>query len=52
MDIITRLVIGQNYLHTLSTEFLRSLKEIGKATPNELELHSVLDDYTTNNICL
>lgn len=48
MDIISGSVIARNYRRHRSAEFLRFLKEIDAATPNDLELHLVLDNYATH----
>lgn len=47
-DIITGNVIARNYRKHTSAEFLKFLKEIDKATPKDLELHLVLDNYATH----
>lgn len=48
MDTISGSVIGRNYRRHRATEFLRFLKEIDAATPTELDLHLVLDNYATH----
>ncbi len=48
MDIISGSVIARNYRRHRSTEFLRFLREIDAATPKELDLHLVLDNYATH----
>lgn len=48
LDIISGSVIAKNYRRHRSSEFLRFLKEIDQATPKDLELHLVLDNYATH----
>lgn len=48
MDIISGSVIARNYRRHRSSEFLRFLKEVEKATPKHLDLHLVLDNYATH----
>ncbi|MBW3085929.1 hypothetical protein KEM60_02140 [Austwickia sp. TVS 96-490-7B] len=48
MDVLTGAVIARNYRRHRSAEFLRFLKEVDKATPTDLELHLVLDNYATH----
>jgi len=48
LDVATGKVIGQTQRKHRHQEFLRFLKTIDKATPNELELHLVLDNYATH----
>ncbi len=48
MDILSGAVIARNYRRHRSTEFLRFLKEVDAATPKDLELHLVLDNYATH----
>lgn len=47
-DIITGNVIARNYRRHTHKEFLRFLKEIDQATPPDLDLHIVLDNYATH----
>lgn len=48
MDIITGAVIARNYRRHRSEEFLRFLKEVEQATPKDLDLHLILDNYATH----
>ena len=48
MDILSGAVIARNYRRHRATEFLRFLKEVHAATPADLDLHLVLDNYATH----
>ncbi len=48
MDIISGSVISRNYRRHRSTEFLAFLKEVDRVTPQDLDLHLVLDNYATH----
>ena len=48
MDILSGAVIARNHRRHRSTEFLRFLKEVEAATPTDLDLHLVLDNYATH----
>jgi transposase len=48
LDITTGTVIGQIHRRHRHQEFLRFLKAIDTATPAELDLHLVLDNYATH----
>jgi hypothetical protein len=47
-DISSSLVIAQHYRRHRHQEFLRFLKLIDDAVPNDLDLHLVLDNYATH----
>jgi transposase len=47
LDVATGMVIGQTHRKHRHQEFLRFLKTIDKATPSEVDLHLVLDNYAT-----
>jgi len=48
LDVATGTVIGQVHRKHRHQEFLRFLKTIDKATPAEVDLHLVLDNYSTH----
>ncbi|WP_433233861.1 IS630 family transposase (plasmid) [Micromonospora sp. CA-248260] len=48
LDVATGKVIGQTQRKHRHQEFLRFLRTIDRATPPELELHLVLDNYATH----
>lgn len=48
LDIATGEVIGQCYRRHRHQEFLRFLRKIDSETPEELEIHMVLDNYATH----
>jgi transposase len=48
LDVATGKVIGQTQRKHRQQEFLRFLKTIDQATPAELDLHLVLDNYATH----
>jgi transposase len=48
LDVATGKVIGQTQRKHRHQEFLRFLKTIDKATPPDLDLHLVLDNYATH----
>jgi transposase len=48
LDVATGTVIGQTQRQHRHQEFLRFLKTIDKATPKDLDLHLVLDNYGTH----
>lgn len=48
LDVATGKVIGQTQRKHRHQEFLRFLRTIDRATPPELELHLVLDNYSTH----
>src|SRR5437764_1290575 len=48
LDVATGTVIGQIHRKHRHQEFLRFLKTIDKATPAEVDLHLVLDNYATH----
>ena len=48
MDIVSGSVVARQYRRHRSAEFLRFLKEIDAATPKDLDLHLVLDNYATH----
>jgi transposase len=48
LDMATGTVIGQTQRQHRHQEFLRFLKTIDKATPSELDLHLILDNYATH----
>ena len=48
LDVATGTVIGQTHRKHRHQEFLRFLKTIDKATPAEVDLHLVLDNYATH----
>jgi transposase len=48
LDPATGKVIGQTQRQHRHQEFLRFLKTIDKATPSELDLHLILDNYATH----
>jgi transposase len=48
LDVATGTVIGQTQRKHRHQEFLRFLKTIDKATPADLQLHLVLDNYATH----
>lgn len=48
LDVATGTVIGQTHRQHRHQEFLRFLKTIDKATPPEVDLHLVLDNYATH----
>jgi transposase len=48
LDVATGKVIGQTHRKHRHQEFLRFLKTIDKATPPEVDLHLVLDNYATH----
>jgi len=48
LDLATGKVIGQTQRQHRHQEFLRFLKTIDKATPAELDLHLILDNYATH----
>src|SRR5216110_3043003 len=48
LDLATGKVIGQTQRKHRHQEFLRFLKTIDKATPPEVDLHLVLDNYATH----
>jgi transposase len=48
LDMATGKVIGQTQRRHRHQEFLRFLKTIDKATPPDLDLHLILDDYSTH----
>jgi hypothetical protein len=47
LDLASGPVIAQHYLRHRHQEFLRFLKLIDAAVPEDLDLHLVLDDYAT-----
>ena len=48
LDMATGKVIGQTQRQHRHQEFLRFLKTIDKATPSDLDLHLILDNYATH----
>lgn len=42
------MVIGECYKRHRATEFLNFLKEIDRCMPEGLDVHLVMDDYTTH----
>jgi transposase len=48
LDAATGQIIGQTHRRHRQQEFLRFLKTIDKATPAEMDLHLVLDNYSTH----
>jgi transposase len=48
LDIVSGSVIAQHYRRHRHQEFLRFLKVIDAAVPQDLELHLVLDNYATH----
>jgi transposase len=48
LDVATGKVIGQTQRNHRHQEFLRFLRTIDRATPPELDLHLVLDNYATH----
>ncbi len=52
LDIATGEVIGRCYPRHRSVEFRRFLTVIEKAVPKELEVHLVLDNYTTHRTAM
>jgi transposase len=48
LDVATGKVIGQHQRRHRHQEFLRFLKTVDQATPAELDLHLVLDNYATH----
>ncbi len=45
-------VIGRCYRRHRSTEFLKFLRIIDRSVPKDLEIHLVLDNYSTHKIAL
>ena len=48
LDVATGRVIGQTQRRHRHQEFLRFLKTIDKATPSDVDLHLILDNYATH----
>jgi transposase len=48
LDVATGKVIGQTQRRHRHQEFLRFLKTIDKATPSDVDLHLILDNYATH----
>lgn len=48
LDIATGRVIGQCYSRHRANEFRRFLHEIEKAMPSDLDIHLVMDNYSTH----
>ena len=48
LDIATGKIIGKCYARHRAKEFLNFLREIDRVTPNEREVHLVMDNYATH----
>jgi transposase len=48
LDVATGRVIGKCYRHHRATEFIRFLRLIDKDVPEELDVHLVIDNYSTH----
>lgn len=48
LDILSGKVIGQCMLQHRAIEFVRFLRRIDKATPSQLDLHLILDNYAAH----
>ena len=48
LDIVTGTVIGSLHRRHRTDEFLKFLRKIDDAVPSELEIHLVMDNYTTH----
>ena len=48
LNVLQGTVIGKCYSRHRHTEFLRFLREIDRLTPKELDVHLIVDNYSTH----
>ena len=48
LDVFSGKVIAKCTIHHRHTEFLRFLKKVYKETPKDIDLHIIVDNYSTH----